>query len=262
MTTSTARRFQDFYVGQGVFFETAFTRDDFALFEKLSGDANPLHSDSDYAKASELGDLVVPVHMVIAPLSRIAGMIFPGTPSLYLSHEVKALKPVFFDENLTYSARIVSVNLSLRVLGIRVHICRGLEVVAVATMKVKSRVHEWVDQQLDDHTRFGGKTFLITGATGEIGTAIALRVASTDMRLILQHRRNDEKLEELKRKLSAGGYDPNNIEYLAADLANATSVGTLHDIISGIGPVDYLVHTASPPIKACLLYTSPSPRDS
>ena len=72
--------FSNFKVGDLAVFQQSFAQEEFADFARLSGDHNPLHHDATYAADSEFERPIVPMHMTIAPLSRIAGMIFPGDP--------------------------------------------------------------------------------------------------------------------------------------------------------------------------------------
>jgi len=124
--------FDDFAVGDVTVFERNITREDFAVFSGLSGDTNPLHHDEDHARNTRFKRTIVPLHLLLAPLSSVAGMAFPGEPSLYLGHEVRAAQPVHYGEALRYSARIEAVNLAQRVLTLRVLVLRGTEIVVEA----------------------------------------------------------------------------------------------------------------------------------
>ena len=119
-----------------------------------------------------------------------------------MSQEVKALKPVFFDEQLIYSAKIVAINSFMRTLSIKVLVVRGSEVVVDACIVVKSLHAEWEQDLDDDHTTIANKTCLITGATGEIGSALAVKMAEKGIDLILQSRGDKKKLKLLEQRLS------------------------------------------------------------
>ncbi len=63
-----------------------------------------------YAAATPFGRPIVPLHLTLAPMSMIAGMVFLENPRYYLGHEVRAARPVYFGDRLRYSARIATVN--------------------------------------------------------------------------------------------------------------------------------------------------------
>src|SRR6185436_16589741 len=98
--------FVNFSVGDSVSFTRRFSQADFDMFSRLSGDQNVLHHDAAVAAGSQFKRPILPLHITAAPLSAVAGMIFPGEPSLYLEHHLRAVGPAFYDEELTYSARI------------------------------------------------------------------------------------------------------------------------------------------------------------
>lgn len=246
------KAFTDFRVGDLAVFRQSFGASDFESFSALSGDQNPLHHDETYAAESTFGRPIVPVHMTIAPLSRVAGMIFPGDPSLYLGHEVRSILPVYYDETLIYSARIKAVHSELRTITIRVLAIRGSEVVLDAEMRVMSRMENWraVPVQSDLRPR-PGRT-LVTGAGGEIGTALAVALARRDRPLLLLDRGPGPKRDKLEALLKPLVVSPVGVEFLACDLTNDAALGELCETLESRGDVSALFHTASPPIDAPL----------
>lgn len=244
------RSFSSFAVGDLVFFEQSFPAEAFEAFSALSGDRNPLHHDSEYAASSEFDRPIVPLHMTIAPLSRVAGMHFPGDPSLYLGHEVRSIRPVYFGETLVYSARVTAVNPALRTLTIRVLAIRDDEVVIDCEMRVMSRLEQWevADEQSDLVPSLGA--VLITGATGEIGTALAAAMARRGYRLILLDRGPGRKREALAAALKPHLASPDQIEQIGADLSLDDDLSRICSALAARSDISALFHTASPPIDA------------
>ena len=76
-------KFSDFSVGDLIYFNKTFKNNDYKKFAEISEDFNPLHHNNKYALKYGDGHNIVPLHLIISPISRIAGMNFPGTPSLY-----------------------------------------------------------------------------------------------------------------------------------------------------------------------------------
>lgn len=247
------RNFTDFNVGNLATLERTFSHEDYELFAKLSGDLNPLHFNPDYAQKSDFGYPIVPIHLAIAPLSSIAGMIFPGDPSLYLSHSIRSLLPVYYGDNLTYSARITSINRALRTLSIRVLVLREVDVVIDAEMQVMSRLESWT--VLDDLPNFSPPrgTALITGSTGEIGTAIAMNLAKRGFDLILADRGPNDKRHILAESIRPLLTSVQRIEHITADLIDQTQIDSLCTRLSNQCDVTAVFHVASPPLDAPLL---------
>ena len=214
--------FEDFSTGDYVTFERSYSLADFAAFSTLSGDKNPLRCDADFGAKSSFGRLIVPMHITLAPLSMIAGMVFPGEPSLYLGHEVRATAPVYYDERIRYSARIETINPVERVLGLRVLALRGDEVVLDAAMRVQALVSEWKTPPALPVCKASQPALaVVTGAAGEIGSAIACGLGAKGWRLLLQDRGKEEPRRRLMARLA--GLEA-KAEFVAADLATAVKI--------------------------------------
>ncbi len=98
--------FSEIKVGDIATFDQSYSLDDFKEFSSLSKDNNLLHHDKEYAIRSGFSGPIVPIHLVSLPLSRIAGMIFPGESSLYLNKSIEAINHVYYEDILNYSAYV------------------------------------------------------------------------------------------------------------------------------------------------------------
>lgn len=248
MTSNAGGGFDQFEVGDTVLFDRAFGPDDFAAFSALSGDRNPLHHDAAYAAATPFGHPIVPLHLTLAPMSMIAGMVFPGESSLYLGHEVRAARPVYFGDTLRYSARITAVNHSHRVLTIRVLALQQTEVVLDAEMRVQSR--EGAPPALPALPVLKGahpSLAVVTGASGGIGGEIALALARRGWSLLLQDRGDEAVRNQLGRELARLGV---KTEFVAADLATAAGHEALAAAVARQDRIGLVVHAASPGVTA------------
>lgn len=243
-------RFEDFNVGDYVWFEKTFSQDEFKLFAELSGDRNPLHHDKDKAKASVFGQTIVPMHMVAAPLSRIAGMIFPGEPSLYLGTQWRMPQPAFFGVPTFYSARISAISQAQRVLEIKTFAVQGRKVVFEATQHVNARDESWeTPPELPVRRADEARRVVVTGAGGEIGRAIALRLARAGYSLFLLGRKADERLAGLARDCENLGA---KVLTAAADLTGAPGRAAAAEALSKADDIAAIVHAASPGVHAPL----------
>jgi short-subunit dehydrogenase/acyl dehydratase/acyl carrier protein len=242
--------FDSFAVGDVVVFKRSFSPDDFSVFSRLSGDSNPLHHDETHAKATPFGRTIVPLHLTLAPLSYIAGMVFPGEPSLYLGHQVRAANAVHYGETVTYSARIESVNAALRVLTLRVLVLRETDVIVDASMQVQASASTWNKEAPVSilHTAKPGCA-VITGASGAIGGAIAVALASLGWALLLQDRGDGARRQSLRAGLDRLGAA---VEFVTADLATASGRATMTRAVSDRQDVEAVIHAASPGLGAPL----------
>jgi NAD(P)-dependent dehydrogenase (short-subunit alcohol dehydrogenase family)/acyl dehydratase/acyl carrier protein len=239
-----------FEVGDWVTFERAFTPRDFASFRELSGDSSPLHHDAAYASATPFQQPIVPLHLTLAPLSMVAGMVFPGEPALYLSHEVRAAQPVHYADVIRYSARVEAVNRSHQVLALRILGVRGADVVLDATMRVQCRQPQWSTPPAL-LIRKGTKSAIavVTGATGEIGRAIAVSLAKAGWELLLQHHQDGTEKLRLKDTLEHRGA---RATFIQADLTTPAGRAALAAAVSQTDDLGLIVHAASPPVSAAL----------
>jgi NAD(P)-dependent dehydrogenase (short-subunit alcohol dehydrogenase family) len=89
----------------------------------------------------------------------------------------------------------------------------------------------------------GGKTTLLTGATGGLGRAIATALAARGARLILSSRKAEE-LVKLARSLPGGGHTT-----LVSDLAEE---GAALALLEQADDIDVLVANAALPASGCL----------
>lgn len=87
-------------IGHIAEFEKTFSPEDVALFSSISNDNNPIHLDAEYAEKSIFGRRVVHGLLVSSLFSKIFGTIYPGSGSIYLTQNLKFLKPAFVGENL------------------------------------------------------------------------------------------------------------------------------------------------------------------
>ncbi len=193
------KKFEDFCVGDYVTFQRSFSLEDFKIFSKISGDTNPLHHDLIYSKESDFGTIIVPMHLAATPLSAVAGTMIPGHRSLYLRTKFESILPMYYDREITYSAKIIAKHEMQKSLVIRTLAIDGKDILLDSELLVKVRddVSDLIAPEFDlDHVNFGKTeehTVLITGSTGEIGREIAVSLARKGFNLILHYNTNKEK---------------------------------------------------------------------
>ena len=252
---NTDRQYADFAIGDTFVQQRTFSEQDFRLFKKLSGDENPLHDNSEYAKESSFGQKIVPMHLVTAPLSAVAGMVFPGHRSLYLSHDVKSHNAVPFDLELHYSSKVVDTNDAEKILGLRTIVFSGCTVFVSAYQRIKVRDEVFTPALLaqvppaPELISARERSILVTGAAGEIGRCIAHRLARKGNNLLLVFRKMDRRSRELISLAESFGV---RVDALEMDLSEQEKQPLDDFLMDYNGSVEAVVHAACPPISAGL----------
>ncbi|MDC3072988.1 SDR family NAD(P)-dependent oxidoreductase [Prochlorococcus sp. AH-716-O10] len=247
--------FSELQVGDIAIFNQKFVFSDFESFESLSRDNNLLHHDLDYAQESGYSSPIVPIHLTSLPLSRIAGCIFPGKSSLYLKNTITAINPVYYGNNLTYSAKIASKSDSTRLLTIKVNCYNNCNsnIAFFAEMSVTSR-HKDAEISIPNDVKYisasSKKSIVILGASSSIGSSIALKLANLNYDLVLVYREKGKIYSDLLSKLNQMNCSLSSFQ---ADLSSAEDINRLCLFLTEISStVDLhgIIHCACPSINS------------
>lgn len=80
-------------------------------FARATGDTNSVHLDEEYAKQTFFGRRVAHGMLTGGIIGGVFGTEFPGIGTIYLSQEMKFLKPVFIDDELIIDLAVEAVDL-------------------------------------------------------------------------------------------------------------------------------------------------------
>src|SRR5262245_32467692 len=86
------------------------TDGDIAEFVDSVGDYNPIHSDREYAAGTMFAERIAPGIWTAGLISAVIGTRLPGPGAIYLSQELKFLKPVKFGDSISARVEVVEVN--------------------------------------------------------------------------------------------------------------------------------------------------------
>ena len=89
---------EDLRLNQTEEFEKKITEKDINELAKLSGDDNPVHTNSDFAKKTIFKQKVAHGFLSASLISMLIATKLPGPGSIYLSQNLKFLAPVFIDD--------------------------------------------------------------------------------------------------------------------------------------------------------------------
>lgn len=105
-------------------------------FVKLSGDCNPLHTDSVYAQKKGFKENVVHGMLTSALYSRLVGVYLPGKHCLLHGIDISFKKPVYIGDTLTISGMVSYINEAYEQLEIKAKIINQKnEVISKAKIK-------------------------------------------------------------------------------------------------------------------------------
>jgi 3-hydroxybutyryl-CoA dehydratase len=97
-------------IGQKAFSTKKFDERNVNLFAELTGDYNPIHFDEEYAKKTIFKKRIVHGPLVLTLITTLFANELPGPGSVYLSHEIKFIKPVYFDDEITAVLEVVDIS--------------------------------------------------------------------------------------------------------------------------------------------------------
>lgn len=107
MTLLNKRPYEEVKIGDTAEVSKTITEADVVNFAGIIADFNPLHVNKEYAKKSMFGQRVVHGMLVASFLSTIVGVCIPGVDALYLSQEVKFIKPTFIGDTITARGEVI-----------------------------------------------------------------------------------------------------------------------------------------------------------
>ena len=112
------------HVGQKASRSLTLTAEHVAKYAEITGDYNPLHFDEAFAAGTKFGKLVVQGGLTTGILNALVAMDMPGPGTVFLSHDIKFLAPVFIGDTITGEAEVLSVHASKPVTRLKVAITR------------------------------------------------------------------------------------------------------------------------------------------
>ena len=102
--------FDDLFVGMSAQFKRKIDGEMIDSFSQVSGDLNPLHIDSDYARRSGFKDQIAHGMLCSSLFSELVGVHLPGENCLLTDISVVFSKPVFIDDEVIIDGSIVQLS--------------------------------------------------------------------------------------------------------------------------------------------------------
>ena len=100
----------DIAVGDSAHITRRVSDGDIASFVDAVGDYNPVHSDRAYAAATVFKEPIAPGIWTAGLVSAVIGTRLPGPGAIYLSQDLKFLKPVKAGDSISARVEVIDVN--------------------------------------------------------------------------------------------------------------------------------------------------------
>ncbi|MBQ2912604.1 MAG: MaoC family dehydratase [Bacteroidales bacterium] len=113
----------DLYVGQKYVMEKSFTTEDVLNFSEISMDNNPIHIDESYAKSSIFENRIVHGFLTASLFSAIIGTKMPGNGSIYIKQTMNFRKPVYHNQTIRATVKVISINKVKRLVELETTCC-------------------------------------------------------------------------------------------------------------------------------------------
>ena len=116
------------FVGEKISKTLRYSREDIALFTRLSGDQNPLHTDAAVAQRARFGEIIASGQHTSAHLMGMLATHFSRDDDgirremLCLNMNLAFKNPVFADQDITLQWRVSSVEPKDKLQGLLVHL--------------------------------------------------------------------------------------------------------------------------------------------
>jgi 3-hydroxybutyryl-CoA dehydratase len=134
-------KFEDMKVGQTESFSIEISEEMIDMFQRISGDVNPLHANAVYAKKKGHKNRVVHGLLSSSFYSTLVGVYLPGQSCLLQGIETTFQKPVYPGDHLTITGEVSYVNEAYRQIEIKAQITNQ-DNVKVLKSKIKVGFHE------------------------------------------------------------------------------------------------------------------------
>lgn len=102
--------FEELTVGLTDSLTRTLTEQDLLLFAIVSGDTNPVHLDKEYAATTQFEGRIAHGMWTSSLISCALATKLPGPGGIYLSQEVKFMRPVKVGDTVTVQLEVIDIN--------------------------------------------------------------------------------------------------------------------------------------------------------
>ena len=214
-------------------------------FAALSGDYNPLHMDADYARAAGFRDRVVHGMVAASMVSQLIGTKLPGAGSLWVEQTFRWLAPIFIGDTIKVMVTVVAKSPGMNAITVEAKAVNQNERTVMegnGIVKLPERQTTLADISLAE------RSVLITGGSGEIGSAIASALAARGAKITLLYQNDASAAQTVCDRVNGAAGHAIAVEGDVLQLGSVQSA--IDKARRSFGkPVDVLINTACLPFK-------------
>ncbi len=96
-------------IGNSASLTKSFSDADVRAFAEISGDANPVHLDDDFAASTRFGRRLVHGILTAGLISAVLGTQLPGPGSVYIKQSLNFRAPVYLGDTITATATVTAL---------------------------------------------------------------------------------------------------------------------------------------------------------
>jgi 3-oxoacyl-[acyl-carrier protein] reductase len=199
-----SRSFAEIAVGDVAEVRHVITEQDIERFVALTGDDNRLHVDSQFARTTPFKTRVVHGMLGASFISTAIGTKLPGDGALWYSQNLEFLSPVRVGDELTVRVEVLKKIEQTQSIELKTEIFNqhGQKVTAgtagVRILDTAPPAEAAVKPSIPN-------VAVVLGATGGIGAATALKLASKGFDLVLHYFRNSDRANDLRNRITGLG---------------------------------------------------------
>lgn len=124
-------------VGQQVKVSRIFDSRTVQAYAELTGDFNPVHFDETYAAETIFKKPIVHGPLVLTLITTLFANELPGPGTVYLSHDIKFVRPVFYDDEITAILTITEITEKKHIIIDTIAVNQNGETVIGGTARLK-----------------------------------------------------------------------------------------------------------------------------
>lgn len=211
--------FEKFNVGDKAEVIHSITENDIQNFANLTGDTNPLHIDSDFAKKTSFKKRVVHGMLSASFISTLIGTKIPGDGALWYSQSITFLQPVWIGDEIRVIGTIIQKSESQRSFKIQIEIFNQHSQLVISGESQVNVPFVEVEQNQEIIVANEG-VIIVIGGTGGIGESIISKFASQGKKIIFTYYKNESLASNLEQRYSKDIV----IEKYALNITNELSI--------------------------------------
>ena len=104
------RAYEDIMIGETASRSRMITEKDIIAFAELIDDSNPVHLDAEYAKTTMFGERIAHGMHSASFFTTLIATRLPGIEGVYVSQEIKFIRPVRIGDTVTAQAAVIEKN--------------------------------------------------------------------------------------------------------------------------------------------------------